>query len=183
MNLEGNDSLNAFEVLGLTMEADQQQVRQAYRTRVKACHPDQFIDREQQARAQEQMIQLNLAYEEALRLSAGRQVGYHAVPVDQAKVIARRLMEQGRYESALLQLGRAECKDDEWYYIQGQLLMQMRQFSSAHQAFREAVRREPDNNEYRRCALEAALAVKKHQKLAYRVADWAEGLIHPRKKI
>lgn len=173
--------LNAFEVLGLTMEADQQQVRQAYRTQVKACHPDQFIDREQQKKAQEQMIQLNLAYEEALRLSAGRQVGYHTVPGDQAKAIARRLMEQGRYETALLQLGRADLKDDEWFFIQGQLLMQMHQFSSAHQSFREAIRREPNNNEYRRGALEAALAVKKHQKLPYRVMDWADGLFHPRK--
>ena len=175
--------MNAFEVLGLTVEADQQQVHQAYRTRVKACHPDQFVDREQQAKAQEDLIRLNLAYEEALRLSAGRQVGYHAVPGEQAKTIARKLMEQGRYESALLQLGRADEKDDEWYFIQGQLLMQMRQYGSAHQAFREAVRRDPYNREYRQGALDAALAVKKHQKLVYRVADWADGLIHPRKRM
>ena len=175
--------MNAFEVLGLSVDADQQQVHQAYRTRVKACHPDQFVDREAQQKAQEEMIRLNLAYEEALRLSAGRQVGYHAVPADQAKSIARKLMEQGRYESALLQLGRAETKDDEWYFIQGQLMMDMRQFASAHQSFREAVRLKPENNEYRRGALEAALAVKKHQKLPYRVMDWADGILHPRKKM
>ena len=175
--------MNAFEVLGLSVDAEQQQVHQAYRTRVTACHPDQFVDREAQQKAQEEMIRLNLAYEEALRLSAGRQVGYHAVPADQAKSIARKLMEQGRYESALLQLGRAETKDDEWYFIQGQLMMDMRQFASAHQSFREAVRLNPENNEYRRGALEAALAVKKHQKLPYRVMDWADGILHPRKKM
>ena len=59
----------------------------------------------------------------------------------------------------------------------------MKQFSSAHQSFREAVRQSPDNHEYRAGALEAALEMKKHQKLAYRVADWAEGLFHPRKKM
>lgn len=175
--------MNAFEVLGLTTEADQQQVHQAYRTRVKACHPDQFEDREAQQKAQEELIRLNLAYEEALRLSAGRQVGYHTMPGDQAKAIAKRLMEQGRYENALLQLGRADTKDDEWYFIEGQLLMSMRQFASAHQAFRAAVQLQPDNNEYRRGALEAALAVKKHQKLPYRVMDWADGVLHPRKKM
>ncbi|MBQ9263897.1 MAG: J domain-containing protein [Clostridia bacterium] len=175
--------MNAFEVLGLSVDADQQQVHQAYRTRVKACHPDQFVDREEQKKAQEELIRLNLAYEEALKLSAGRQVGYHTVPGEQAKAIARKLLEQGRYESALLQLGRAETKDDEWYYIQGQLMMDMHQFVSAHQSFREAVRLAPDNNEYRRGALEAALAVKKHQKLPYRVMDWADGILHPRKKM
>ena len=180
---DGNGCLNAFEVLGLTVDAGEQEVHQAYRTRVKACHPDQFEDREQQQKAQEELIRLNLAYEEALRLSSGRQVGYHMVPVEQAKNIARRLMEQGRYESALLQLGRAEMKDDEWYYLQGRLLMEMKQYASAHQSFREAVRLQPDNLEYRRGALDAAVTYKKHQKLPYRVADWAEGILHPRKKM
>jgi len=177
--------VNAFEVLGLTASADQQQVHQAYRTRVKACHPDQFTDQKQQKKAQEQLIRLNLAYEEALRLSAAErpQVGYRTVSADQAKSIARRLLEQGRYETALLQLSRADEKDDEWFAIQGQILMKMRQYSSAHQSFREAVRRNPDSREYHSLALDAAVTMKKHQKFPYRVADWADGLFHPRKKI
>lgn len=174
--------MNAFEVLGLNVNADQQQVHQAYRTRVKACHPDQFIDQEQQKKAQEQLVQLNLAYEEALRMASAPRVGYHAMPVDQVLSIARRLMEQDRFESALLQLARADEKNDEWYALQGQLLMKMKQFSSAHQSFREAVRRNPDNRDYRAMALDAAVTMKKHQKWPYRIADWAEGLFHPRKK-
>lgn len=176
--------MNAFEVLGLNASADQQQVHQAYRTRVKSCHPDQFLDREQQKKAQEKLIELNLAYEEALRLSAGRQVvGFHRVPGSQAKLMAKKLMDQGLFERALLQLGRADEKDEEWFFIEGQLLLKMKQYDSAHQAFREAVRRNPSNNEYRKGALEAALEIKKHQKLHYRVYDWAEGLFHPRKKM
>jgi len=175
--------LNAFEVLGLNMNADQQQVRQAYRTRVKACHPDQFADREQQKKAQEQLVRLNLAYEEALRMAAAPQVGYHAMPVEQALSIARKLMEQQRFESALLQLARADDKNEEWYAVQGQLLMKMRQYASAHQSFREAVRRDPENRDYRAMALDAAVTMKKHQKLPYRVKDWAEGLFHPRKRV
>lgn len=175
--------MNAFEVLGITSQADQQQVRQAYHTRVKKCHPDQFVDLEQQKKAQEELIELNLAYEEALRLTAGKPVGFHAMPGEQAKTIAKRLLEQERFESALLQLGRADQKDDEWYYLQGLILMKMKQYASAHQAFREAVRRNPANNDYHAGALDAAVAVRKHQKLPYRVADWANGILHPRKKI
>ncbi len=174
--------MNAYEVLGLSGDADAQQVRTAYRARVKACHPDQFSDREQQMRAQEQLIELNLAYEEALRLSEHHQVGFHNVSGQQAKAFSRKLMEQGNFESALRQLGRADTKDDEWFFIQGQLLMALKQYSSAHQSFREAVRRSPNNNEYRRGALDAAVALKKHQRLPYRVIDWADGVLHPRKK-
>ena len=175
--------MNAFEVLGLNLGADEAQVHQAYRTRVKACHPDQFEDRAAQQKAQDELIRLNIAYEEALRFSSGRKPTFHTVPAGQAKSIAKRLLEQDRLESALMQLGRAEQKDDEWYYLQGQILLKMRQYGSAHQSFREAVRRQPENNEYRKGALEAAIEEKKHQKLAYRVKDWADGIFHPRKKM
>ena len=40
--------MNAFEVLGLSMDADQAQVHAAYRSNVKRCHPDQFQEKEQQ---------------------------------------------------------------------------------------------------------------------------------------
>ena len=56
----------------------------------------------------------------------------------------------------------------------------MRQYNTAHQSFREAVRLKPENNEYRRGALDAALAMKRHQKWPYRVAEWADGLLHRR---
>lgn len=173
--------MNAYEVLGLTGDADVQQVHAAYRTRVKTCHPDLFVDHDRQMRAQEELVRLNLAYEEALRLSSQRQVGFHDVPVGQAIAFAQKLMEQGRYESALRQLGRAQTRSDEWYYLEGKVLMALRQYSSAHQAFREAVRRAPDDNDYRALALDAALEMKKHQKIGYRVIDWADGLLHPRK--
>ena len=58
----------------------------------------------------------------------------------------------------------------------------MREYASAHQSFREAVRLCPDNNEYRQGALEAAMAVKKHQKWSYRLAEWARSLLPGKKQ-
>ena len=173
--------MNAFEVLGLSMDADQAQVRAAYRSSVKRCHPDQFQEMEQQERAQEQLIRLNLAYEEALRITTQRQVGFNAVPVEDAKHMAVKLMEQGRMENALRQLMRASSKDAEWYYIQGDILMHMRQYSAAHQSYREATRREPDNLLYRRGAFDSAKAVKKHSRPLQRAADAITGLFHRKK--
>ena len=176
--------MNAFQILGLSEDADEAQVRQAYHQRVKACHPDQFADQQEQQRAQEKMIQLNLAYEEALRKTAAGQApaAPHTVSVEEAKRLAKKLLEQQRYESALLQLSHAETRDDEWYYIHGQLLMGMHQYNTAHQSFREAVRRQPENNEYRKGALDAAVALKNQQKWTYRVSEWARGLIHTHNK-
>ena len=173
--------MNAFEVLGLSLDADEAQVRAAYRSSVKRCHPDQFQEKEQQERAQEQLIRLNLAYEEAMRITTQRQVGYNSVPVEDAKTMASRLLEQGRLENALRQLMRASTKDAEWFYIQGQILMALRQYANAHQSFREATRRDPDNLLYRRGAFDAAKAVKKHSQPLQKAADAITGLFHRRK--
>ena len=168
--------MNAFEVLGLAPDATQAQVHQAYRAKVKKCHPDQFEDKEMQLRAQEKLVELNLAYEQAMKSTAQRPLSFTALPADQAIAIAQKLMDQGHVESALGQMARAENKTEAWYFFQGQLLMKMKQFASAHQAFRAAVSLAPDNNEYRAWALDAAVAYKKHQKLPYKVASWAQGL-------
>ena len=62
-----------FAVLGLHASATAQDVRVAYRQLVKKCHPDRFQDPAEKAAAQERMIALNLAYEEALKLTSSRQ--------------------------------------------------------------------------------------------------------------
>ena len=172
--------MNAFEVLGLTFDADQAQVHAAYRSHVKRCHPDQFQEKEQQDRAQEQLIRLNLAYEEALRITTQRQMGFHTVSLADSKRLAQNLYEQKRYESALRQLARADVKDGEWYFIQGNILMELKQFATAHQSYREAVRRDPDNLEYRRGALAAAVAVREHNKPVRRAMDKIESIFKRR---
>ena len=63
---------NPFGVLGLEASADADQVRAAYRKLVKTCHPDKFQDETERKAAQEKMITLNLAYEEAMKLAVNR---------------------------------------------------------------------------------------------------------------
>lgn len=166
---------NPFEILGVNPGADEQTVRAAYRKLVKSCHPDQFQDAQKQKAAQEQLIRLNLAYEAALKLAARTTVGFNLISQEEAKHFARRLVEQGNLESALRQLNRADSKDAEWYCLQGDILMALRQYETAHQSYREAVRREPDNRVYRQGALDAALAVKKNRPLGAKIGDWLRG--------
>ncbi len=166
---------NPFEVLGVKPGADEQTVRAAYRRLVKSCHPDQFQDAQQQKNAQEQLIRLNLAYETALKLAARTTVGFNLISQEEAKHFARRLIEQGNWESALRQLGRADSKDAEWYCLQGEILMALKQYETAHQSYREAVRRDPNNRKYREGALDAALAMKKNRPIGTKIADWVKG--------
>ncbi len=169
-------------MLGLSPGAEAGQVRAAYRQRVKACHPDQYQDPEAQRAAQEQLIELNLAYEQALKLCSQRHVGFNLVSQEEAKHFAARLVEQGNLESALRQLNRADSKDAEWFFLQGNILMGMRQYKTAHQSYREAVRRAPDNNQYRTGALDAALAVKRNDQFLFRLQTWLGDVFRPVKK-
>ncbi len=160
-----------FETLGLRAWADPDEIRKAYRALVKKNHPDMVQDPVQKKQAQERMVQLNLAYEEALRLASPRQTAswQQELPCEDAVTLAERFLSRGNPESALRQLSRAETKNAAWFALQGKILIALDQAESAHQSFREAIRRDPENNDYRAGALEAALAMKKEKTLPGRL--------------
>lgn len=162
---------NPFQALGLKPTADVDEVRAAYHALVKKCHPDRFQDPVEQQAAQEKLIALNLAYEEALKLATPRKavVYNHALPKEEAKHLALKMLGQQNPESALRQLLRAEARDADWYSLQGQILMELKQYQSAHESYREAVRRDPNNIEFRRGALDAAVALRKSKTLVGRL--------------
>lgn len=170
---------NPFEVLGLKGWATPEEIRSAYRTLARQCHPDMIQDPAEKEAAQTRMTALNLAYEEALRLASPR-TGNPVTPElssAEAILMAQRAMARNNPEGALRSLIRCEKRDGDWYYMQGKVLMALEEFASAHQSFREAVRLEPDNNVYRAGALEAAVALQKEQRLPGRVRKVFRNLV------
>ena len=156
-----------FEELGLRAWAEPEEIRRAYRSLVKQCHPDLIQDPGDKAKAQERMIRLNRAYEEALRLAVPRQQAPYIQEIsgEEAVTLAERILQKDKPESAIRQLMRAESRDGAWYAVYGRTLMKMEHYREAHMAFREAVRRDPENNTYREGALEASLAEKREKTL------------------
>ena len=154
---------NPFEVLGLRAWADADEVRTAYRSLVKMCHPDMIQDPHLKEEAQQRMVQLNLAYEEALRLTGPRpqpSAVSREISEEEAILMAEKMLARGSPENALRQLLRSDHRDGKWYYMQGKVLMAMDQYETAHQSYREAVRLDPENNVYRTGALAAAVAAR-----------------------
>ena len=162
---------NPFEVLGLKGWADQDEIRTAYRTLVKQCHPDMIQDPLLKEEAQARMVALNLAYEEALRLASPRPQAPSGPPpsVAEAILMAERALARDNPEAALRQLLRSEKRDGDWYHMQGKVLMAREQYESAHQSFREAVRMSPDNNVYRSGALAAVVAQRESETIQGKV--------------
>ena len=67
-------------------------------------------------------------------------------------------------------------KDAEWYALQGEILMAFKQYDTAHNSLREAVRLDPENMQFRRLALDAAVQVKRHKQFPMRLKDSIQGL-------
>lgn len=163
--------ISPFQILGVRPWADTEEIRDAYRALVKQWHPDMVQDPSAKKQAQERMVEINLAYEEALRLSSPKYKP-HVTPElhpDDAVSLAERKLSQGRPEEALRQLLRAGEHNAVWYALQGRVLMAMRQYDSAHQSFREALRLDPENHEYHREAFEAESALKHSRTLPGKV--------------
>lgn len=174
--------MNPYSVLGLQPGADQEEVHAAYIRLVKQYHPDRFEQGSaEQQDAQQKLVELNIAYEQCASMAHKRPAVTMKVSTEAAEALAERMLEQGSWESAIMQLCRTETKDARWFYLQGKALMGLKQYSSAHQSFREAVRMEENNREFRQGALDAAVAMKKHNRLPYRMLDWVDGIVHPRK--
>lgn len=170
---------NPFEVLGLKGWATPEEIRTAYRTLARQCHPDMIQDPAEKEAAQTRMVALNLAYEEALRLASPR-TGAPVTPElssAEAILMAQRAMARNNPQGALRSLIRCEQRDGDWYYMQGKVLMALEEFESAHQSFREAVRLDPENNVYRAGALAAAVALQKEQKLPGKVRKLFRNII------
>ncbi|MDD2647615.1 MAG: J domain-containing protein [Eubacteriales bacterium] len=170
---------SAYDTLGVKTTASDDEIRRAYHNAVKKCHPDGFTDPEQQRKGQEQLVKLNLAYESILRQNGTRNHELYQLTLEEAKRVAQRLMENGESESALKQLRRSCSRDGDWYFIEGNILFRQHKYEESHKSYRSAVYTDPDNLEYRRAALSAALMIKKQKTIFGQVRE----LLHrPQKK-
>ena len=168
---------NPFQVLGLSAGADADQIRAAYRALVKKCHPDQFLDADEQQAAQEKLVQLNLAYREALSKAADRSRTYVVLPPEKAWERAVAFFERQEWDRALVQLSHIEARDLKWYKMQGDILMEMKQYSSALQAYKICVKIAPEDQESHQRCLDAAVALRRQQSLPGRMKTWARNII------
>ncbi len=161
----------ALALLGLKDGASEDEIRSAYRRLARRWHPDQFQDEEKREDATRHMVALNHAYEEALAEAAKRPkaAGGFALSCDEAVRLSHALMDKGYPESALQQLLRASTRSADWYAEQGRVLMEMSQFQSAEQSYREAVRMDPNNITYRAGALDALVAYRNSRSITGRI--------------
>ena len=150
-----------YKVLGVSPDASDEEIKQAYRRLAKKYHPDLNPGDENAAR---QMQRVNAAYEQIKNpekanpsqrggygydpFGSYRQQTYSQPGDDQYQQAAYRYIRYGRYQEALNVLNGATERNARWYYLSALANDGLGNQVTALEHIRRAVSMEPDNMEY-----------------------------------
>lgn len=143
-----------YEVLGISPNATDDEVKDAYRQLARKYHPDNYGDNPLSDLAKEKMQEINEAYDTIIRErrsgkkqrggAQGAASGSHYADI-------RNLIRIGRTADAetLLDGVPAPSRDAEWYFLKGSVLYKKGWLDEAYNHFFTATRMDPGNMEYR----------------------------------
>ena len=160
-----------YKVLGVSPNATDEEIKQAYRRLAKKYHPDRNPGDQTAAK---KMQEVNAAYEQiknpdAYKQQSGggygggyqsyqsygydpfrgwQQYGHQSQSGDQYQQSAYRYIQFGRYREALNVLQNSQDKNARWYYLSALANDGLGNQVTALEHIRKAVSMEPDNYEY-----------------------------------
>lgn len=144
---------NPYEILGVSKNATDEEIKNAYRELARKYHPDNYVDNPLSDLAGEKMKEINDAYDSIMNTRKGNgKKGYTDYTNPNSKFAdIRSLIMQGRLDDAQMLLDGVPLseRDAEWHFLNGSVLYKRGWFNDAYSNFATAVRMEPANEEYR----------------------------------
>ncbi len=145
-----------YSVLGVNKNANDEEIKNAYRELARKYHPDNYTDNPLSDLAGEKMKEINEAYDAIMngRRSGKKNSGGYYNSYSNANSSfpeVRSLINQGRLEQAqeVLDGVAPGARNAEWYFLNGTVLYRRGWFDQAYTSFATAARMEPGNPEYR----------------------------------
>lgn len=142
-----------YEVLGVSRNASEEEIKKAYKELVKKYHPDQYQESPLSDVAEEKMAEINEAYDTIIneRRNNGSYYnnGSNYSGVNYYDI--RRLIQTGDVTRAdnMLSSVPANERNAEWYFLKGSVCYTRGWLNEAYQNFTTAVNMAPQNVEYR----------------------------------
>lgn len=137
-----------YQILGVSPDASDEEIKRAYRALAKKYHPDLNPGDEEAAK---KMQKINAAYEAIKNPEKNRreeQSYGDAGSSDRYQKAAYQYIVYGRYREALNILSNAQTRDARWYYLSAVANNALGNQVTALEHIRQAVAMEPDNPTY-----------------------------------
>ena len=164
-----------YEVLGVSRNASDSEIKKAYHDLVKKYHPDNYADNPLADLASEKMKQINEAYDSITKArasggssygsssSGGYQYGsqqsasnsysygygYQGSTGGSQYREVRSLLNSNRLDAAESMLNGMPNRDAEWYYLRGEIAFRRGWLDEAAQNYQMACSMQPGNIQYR----------------------------------
>lgn len=153
---------NPYEVLEVSQNASEEEIKEAYKKLVKKYHPDKYQDNPLADLAEEKLREVNQAYDEIMAgrvggsgsygggySGAGSSGSYGSSDVSQRYREIRIMLDRDQVVEASSMLNNMGSRDAEWYFLSGVASWKKGWYDDALVKIQQAAAMEPGNLEYR----------------------------------
>jgi len=170
---------NPYEVLGVSQNASQDEIKAAYKELVKKYHPDRYQNNPLADLAQEKLQEINEAYDALTKNASSnnfnnstsyQNAGGQSTRPTQEFMEVRRYLDLGNLPAAEQMLSQISNRNAEWFFLSGILSYRKGWYDDASAKIKTAVSMDPNNFEYQR-----ALNTIVNAGPAYRNASYGRG--------